>query len=101
VALADCDATGDLKGDQGAAGDDPVIDVDQRQSVGPDLGPHNGRRPGYLLAKPCAGSLTVIVDVALAWQPAIGEPGLVGREIYSGAQRLAAKLQRTRYLLER
>ena len=75
------------------AGHDPVIDVDQRQSVCPDLGPHDRRCPSDLHAKACAGSLAVIVDVAFAGQPTLGEAGLMGRKIDSRAQRLAVDLQ--------
>ncbi len=81
-------------GEATVARHDAVVDIDQRQPVGPDLRPEDGRRPRDLHAEPSASAAAVIIDVALARQAVLGKAGLMGRQVDAAAQPLAAQVQR-------
>ena len=68
-------------GQQAVARHNPVVDVDQRSPVRPDLRPHDRRRPGDLHPEPGLRALAVIGDVALARHTVVGQPGLMPRQV--------------------
>ena len=68
-------------GQRPVAGNDTVVDIDQCQAIGPDLGPFHRRGTGDLHAQPGPRALAVIVDIALARQAVFGQSRLMGGKV--------------------